>query len=233
MKNAGAYARKFNGLLRRIKTKHGVEPPEPAEPICQLVIAFLEWNASRGAAAAAYRRVMSKMVDVNDLRVSHPHEVEVMVGSRFPLVEQRVARLHEALNEIFQREQAASLDALAGRSKKDVRAYLDSLPGMPPYVAAQVTLFCFGGHAVPIDDQLADLLRQEEVVDPQADLQEIESFLTHRIKADKAIDAHAALMAWVDAGSRRVSTAKSIQAKATNSSKKKGKPKKKTTKTRR
>jgi len=231
VKNAGVYAKKFNGLLRRIKTKYDTKSPEPAEPVRQLVIAFFEWNASRAAAASAYRRVMSKMVDINDLRVSHPYEVAAMVGSRFPLVEQRVARLNEALHGIFLREQTVSLDALASRSKKDVRAYFDSLPGMPPYVAAQVTLYCFGGHAVPVDDQLADLLRHEAVVDPEADLGEIESFLTHQIKADNAIGAHAALMAWVDAGPQRVSGAKSTRAKVSKTKKKKSKNKKKTTKT--
>ena len=44
----------------------------------------------------------------NDLRVSHPQEVVGLLGPRYPRVEERAARLHEALQEIFIREHAVS-----------------------------------------------------------------------------------------------------------------------------
>ena len=204
MKNTSTYARRFASLYRRIRTKHAAEPDGPASSIIQLVISFLEWNASRKAAETACQRLMSRMVDINDLRVSHPHEVVALLGPRYLQVEERTQRLLEALQEIFQREQTVTLDMLATRSKKEVRAYLDSLPGVPPYVAAQVTLVCFEGHAVPVDDRLAELLRAGEIVDPQATVEQIESFLERQIRAEKAPEAHAALRAWVDAGTRRV-----------------------------
>ncbi|MAE64269.1 MAG: hypothetical protein CMJ18_08330 [Phycisphaeraceae bacterium] len=191
--------------MRRIRSNHSSEAQEPAEAVTQLVVAFLEWNASRRSARAAHRRLLDAMVDNNDLRVSSPDEIMEVLGPRYPLAQERSERMHEALHDIFMREQAVNLDHLARLTKKEVRDYLNTLPGITPYVAAQVTLMCFGGHAVPVDDQLADLLREQEVVDPDATLPEIESFLERQIKADSAVDSHAVLMAWVDAGSQRVS----------------------------
>lgn len=206
MKNSPLYSKRFASLFRRIKADHRKDPPEPATPVAQLVIAFLEWNASRRASRTAYRRLIENMVDHNELRVCHPHEVIELIGPDYPLAEHRAQRMLESLRSIFLREQAVTLDMLARRGKKDVRVYLDGLHGMAPYVAAQITLLCFGGHAVPVDDQLADLLRAAQVVDPEATLAEIEAFLERQVKADKAAETHATLMAWVDAGARRVTT---------------------------
>ena len=88
--------------MRRIKAKHPAqptEPVEPMEPVAQLVVAFLEWNASRSAARAAYDRLLAKMVDHNELRVSHTHEIAVILGKQYPQVQERSERLHRALQQ--------------------------------------------------------------------------------------------------------------------------------------
>ena len=211
MKNAGAYAKKFDALMRRIKARHRAEPIEPAEPVSQLILAFLEWNASRQGAAAAFQRIMSQCVDINELRVSYPHEIVAMLGNRYPMGQERAERIRETLNDIFERKQLLTLDFLKRKPKREVRACLDNLPGMPPYVAAQVTLLCFDGHAIPVDDQLSDLLTEAEAVAPDASLQEIEAFLERYIRADDAIETHNILRAWVDAGTQRVASATSTR----------------------
>lgn len=211
MKNAGAYAKKFDALMRRIKARHRAEPIEPAEPVSQLILAFLEWNASRQGAAEAFQRIMSQCVDINELRVSYPHEIVAMLGNRYPMGQERAERIRETLNDIFERKQLLTLDFLKRKPKREVRACLDNLPGMPPYVAAQVTLLCFDGHAIPVDDQLSDLLTEAEAVAPDASLQEIEAFLERYIRADDAIETHNILRAWVDAGTQRVAPATSTR----------------------
>ena len=101
---------------------------------------------------------------------------------------------------------------LAKKSKKDIRTYLDTIPSMPPYVAAQVTLLSFTGHAVPVDDVLADRLRAEGVVDPEATVDQIASFLERQIRAADGVKAHGSLRAWTDSSPRKQSnTAKPVK----------------------
>jgi endonuclease III len=219
VKNEATFAKKFGALLKKIKSQHGGaakagapsggggeaegSPAAPREAVTQLVVAFLEWNASRKQAADAHKRLMAVMVDNNDLRVSHPHEIVAVIGERYPRAEERAARLHESLQEIYIREHAVSLDDLAEKPKKAVRQYLETLPGITPYVAAQVALASFQAHAVPVDDHLAELLREEEVVDPEASVEDVAAFLERQIDAGEALEAHHALYAWVDSGSGR------------------------------
>ncbi len=223
MKNADAYAKKLDALIRRIKAHHRAQPIEPTEPVSQLILAFLEWNASRKVAATAFRRIMSQCVDINELRVSYAHEIVAMLGNRYPMSQERAERMRDTLNDIFERKQLLTLDFLKRKPKREVRAYLDNLSGMPSYVAAQVTLLCFDGHAIPVDDQLSDLLTEAEVVAANAGLHEIETFLERHIRADDAIETHNILRAWVDAGTKRVSSAistrKTIKKKAAKTSK--------------
>lgn len=207
MKNESAYAKKFKPLLRKLIKHYEAEPPETIEPVTQLVKAFLQWNTAKRTAESAYRRLMTVIVDNNDLRVSHRDELISLIGATYPLVEERVARLRDALQEIYLREHCVEMRSCQGKSKKDVRAYLDGLPGITPYVAAQVMLLSFGAHAIPVDEKLVEFLAADGAIDPDATVEQTEAFIERCVKAGEGPDAHAALQAWADAGARRVRSA--------------------------
>jgi len=166
VKNESGFARKLNSFLKRLK-KSVADPPaliDPIDPIGQLVMGLLEWESTHASAKIAHDRLMDQMVDYNDLRVSHPQEIKAIMGNRYPKADDRIDRLLRVLQEIYIRQHAVLLDGLVRKSKKEVRAYLDSMPGMPSYVAAQMTVLCFGGHAVPVDEVLVNLKMEEEEV---------------------------------------------------------------------
>lgn len=232
MKNAATYVKKLNSLLKKITPSSEIDPPPTIDPTLRLVIGFLQWNATTRQAEIALERVMAEVVDTNDLRVTHPAELAEILGPRYPQVEERAARLRDALQAVYRREHATSLEGLVGQAKKEVRTYLDSLPGIVPYVTGYVMLVGFGGHAVPVDDRLLELLRDEGVVEPDATLEEVVGFLERHIKADDALQTHLALQAWADEeggrSSRRVS--KTSTKKTTKKTTKKKTTKAKTTK---
>ncbi len=200
MKNEAQYAKPFAALWKKISAAHKGEPrPAAADPVTQLVIGFLEWNSSSTKRAGeAHARLMAQLVDLNDLRVSLPHELIALIGADYPLAEERAIRLHEVLNEIYIREHDISLADVASKPKKQIRQYLDTLPGMTNYVASQAMLLCFGAHAVPVDDHLLALLKEQQAVDPEATVDEASAFLERQIKASDGPAAHALLTAWSD-----------------------------------
>lgn len=184
-------------LLKKLKVP-GEEPPA-RDPIAQLVFAFLQWQATSDQAEAAMDRLMEPVVDFNELRVLHHYDMIALLGEDYPLAHQRIARLKETLHEVYHRERATELKALASKGKRDARAYLDTLHGTPPFVAASITLVCFGGHALPVDEKLVSLLAQEGVLD-EADTppHAAENLLLRQLKAGEAITAHYQLQAWAD-----------------------------------
>ena len=204
MKNATSYIKPLAALLRKLKQRYKAADPTPHQnPVTELVLSFLQWNATRKTAEAAFDRLMEGVVDTNDLRVSDPDEITELLGQDYPRLQERTARLQDALQEIYIREHAVTLDPLATMPKKDARAYLASLPGMPVYVTARVMLLGLDAHAVPVDDHLADLLKQDGIVDPDATVEQIEAFLERHVKASDAPHVQRALQAWADSRQKR------------------------------
>jgi endonuclease III len=186
-------------LLKSARQKRkNIEEAPPRDATTQLAVSFFQWQATRDLAEQAIGQVLAEMVDINELRVSHLEEIVEVVGADYPLIEERVPRMRDALNEVFRREHGIDMASVEGKSKKDQRAYLETLPGAPPYVVSQVMLLAFGGHAVPVDEKLLALLVREGVLAEGLTCAEAEAQLMKHVKAADALDTHLVLQAWAD-----------------------------------
>ncbi|MFW6059081.1 MAG: hypothetical protein ACODAQ_02800 [Phycisphaeraceae bacterium] len=210
--------KKLAALLKKLAKAHAVEEPPPRDPTLQLVVSFLQWEATRKQAEQAIGRLMEHMVDVNDLRVSFEQEILELLGEDYPRASERVARMREALNDIYVREHTIEMRSIAEKGKKEQRAYLDSLPGITPYVAAQVTLLCFGGHAMPVDQKLIERLAEEGIIpESDTDPQHVENVLLRLVRAEEALEAHLLLQTWADDRATRRRAAKKAASRKTTS----------------
>jgi endonuclease III len=193
------HAKALNSLVRALKGKYAPEDDLPdRSPLEEFVYSYLLWEAPASKADAAYRRLTHHIVDLNELRVCRPPEIISVLGKSYPLVEERAMRLKASLQEVYLREFAVNLDKCAALSKRDARRYLDTLDGMPPFVAARVVLLRLGGHAIPVDDKLLCRLVARGVVEPDYDCSKAEGVLERHVKADDAIVIHRTLQAWSD-----------------------------------
>ena len=162
MKDDSTYAKKFTVLLKKICKSYKQDDVVQLEPTTQIIISYLEWNATSAMALEAHDLLMHSMVDNNDIRVSLPQEIVAIIGKDYPLAQERACRMHETLNELFNREHDIIITSLKGKNKKQVKNYLETLPGITPYVIAQILLLSFGGHAVPLDEHILALLKDEQ-----------------------------------------------------------------------
>lgn len=188
----------FAAVLKKALSAYNGQEADELEPIAELVVSFLTWNATSRQADAAFGKIMAQVVDLNELRVSLTNEVIELIGVRYPDAQQRVIRMLQSMMEIFDREHDYKMTSLASRSKREQREYLDTLPGIPPFVAARVALLAFGAHAMPVDDRLLTLLIKAEVFDPGTTPVEAENWLTRQIKAGDAVKAYLAMQEWAD-----------------------------------
>ena len=197
-KETDAAAKKFATLLKKIVSAYAGEDPPARDPVAQLVVGFLQWRSTRRAAEDAHAALMAELIDINDMRASHTDELVALIGVDYPDAVERVIRLKQSLHAVYVREHDVQMHSISGKGKKEQRAYLDSLYGITPYAAAQVTLLSFGGHALPVDEKLILLLEREEALPANLDAAGAEAFLLRQIKAGDAMQAHLALQAWSD-----------------------------------
>lgn len=198
MKNPRQSARNLTSLLRKLGRPREPLPLEDGDPITVLVMSFLMWDSTTARANAAYKRLMDRVVDYNDLRVSMPHELVEWIGPRYPQVLDRCQRLRAALRHMYKREHAVSLDRLKDMGRREVKSYLRSLDGIAPYVADRVTLLCFDAHCVPVDVRLYRSLLKAGVGDETVEIADMASWLARQVKAADAMVTHRALQTWSD-----------------------------------
>jgi hypothetical protein len=168
-----------------------------------LAYSFMLWERDPSGAADAVSKLYAEIIDPNELRVALPEEIAAWCGDSDAHSFERSARLRACLNDIYRREHAVSLQRLASLSKREAREYLDSLEGIPAFVAARVCLMSFGGHAVPIDRRLQSMLEREGALQPGLDLGEAERWLERQVRASESESTVLLLEAWREQGTRR------------------------------
>jgi endonuclease III len=186
MKNPSKHADALRSLNRSLLKQVKPEPIVPQEPLKAFVRAAMSFDVPDDKANSAVRLIEREFVDLNELRVATDLEIQELLGVRYPQIERRVAMITQGLNYIFEKEHTLSLDRLKEISRRDARNFLRELPDVHPFVEAYVMLHCFDGHAVPIDDEILAMLRDEEVVEEDTDLEEAQRFVEHHLKTGEA-----------------------------------------------
>jgi endonuclease III len=195
MKSATKHAEELRSLIKRLVKEY--KPGERArqEPLKALVRGAMSYDVPDGRADDAMKAIDKEFVDLNELRVATDLEIQELLGTRYPQIEERVAMITQSLNAIFEKEHTLNLDRLSTISKRDSRQFLRDLPDIHPFVEAYVMLFAFEGHTVPMDDQMLEYLREEEIVEPETTVEEAQRFLEHHVKAEECFEVYTVLRA--------------------------------------
>jgi endonuclease III len=194
MKTATKRTDELKAVIRKATREHKPGEYEPTEPLIALIKGVLSYDVTDDKAAEAWAAIDKEFVDPNELRVATELELQDLIGSRYPAVEERAALLVGTLNAIFEREHTLNLDRLKETKKTETRQFLRDLPGMTPFVEAYTYLFGYSGTgAVPVDQTMTDYLIEQEVFEENAAPEEVQKFIEHHVKADEAYDAFAAL----------------------------------------
>lgn len=180
----------FAGQLKKAfnKLRHSApEPviPEADDPIRRLALAVLGEDCGEADASATLDRLLSNMVDWNEIRVSTPDQVNRAMGDKIPDGLERARRLSRALHAVYLHEHRISLERLRNMGRREARQFLESLEGMNDYTAAAVMLWSFGGHAIPVNDALHHMLREAELIHSTATRAEVQAFLERNISASQ------------------------------------------------
>lgn len=201
MKNSKEYSPKIEKLHKSLK-KTSVAPPTYADPVDAIVYAFINAFTTEANAARILKRINTHFVDINDLRVSRPEEILEVFGEQSEQAAASAQAMIAVLNVIFEKFDKVSLKALTEEGKRQARKDLEDIPGMTPYAAAYTFLTALGGHAIPLTEAMLQYLQQNELAHPDADIQEVESFLERQIPAADAYAFYALLRATAECSSK-------------------------------
>lgn len=167
--------------------KRRYDPPAPRElpTLEQLIYGLLREGASRDQADRAYRNLVERFFDWNEIRVSQPAEVEAALED-LPEARAKAPRILGVLQSVFEQYFCFELDEIAKKGLKNaVKQLHEKFPDATEYSIAWVVQTSLGGHALPLDGPALRCLRRLGIADEQDDAESLRSGLEHHIPKAK------------------------------------------------
>ena len=203
MKSGVANATKLKAVLK----KTGIHEPVPAagnpdsafdDPVAVLIFSFLLWEATTSQAKDAMQKLVDSTVDFNELRVCLPNEIVATIGIRYPRSVERAQRLKTTLHSIYLAQHSVSLEHLADLGKRETKAFIEGLKGIPSFVASRLLQRCYDVHTIPVDDRLVDLLVEHDVLSEPVEADVVCSWISRQVKSKDVSAVEATLRILID-----------------------------------
>ncbi len=194
MKNGKEYSKKVQKLYRSLKRKYpAVQKITYEEPVDALVYAIITAELSEATAQSAIKRLADYFVDWNDLRISRVEEIIEALGPEVSAARDIASALTTALRTVFSKYNMVSLKALYKMSKRPAKGFLEKIEGVNRFAVDYCMLTSLHGHAIPLTKKMIEYLRNNELVQAEADEGEIEGFLARQISAENAYEFYSLL----------------------------------------
>ena len=190
MKDSAQYEEKIKSL---VASKAKNVPARRTDRIVLLVEGIMAEDTTPAKASLAISALAEEFVDFNELRVSPVRDIVEVLGEDFPSVRAKANAVTGALQVIFDHANSLSMDYLAKMTKREVRSILREKIGLSPYAESVLTLFGFGGHAIPVDNLLLEALKLDGYIHPDSDLPDLQGFLERIAPGKDAMSWHEAL----------------------------------------
>ena len=227
MKDSKQYSEKIQKLYRSLKRRY--QKPRKAvynDPVDAIVYAVVSENITATAAQSAMKRLEDHFIDLNDLRVSRPEEIVEVLAEDTPVTRDTASALTRVLRAVFDKHNTISLETLKKIGKRPARQALEKMDGTDDFVVDYCMLTSLHAHAIPLAKKMTEYLKSNQLVHPDADLQQIKGFLARQISAEKAYEFYALLRRQSEsrkAGSEKEKTIRKTKAKAATKTRKKAK----------
>ncbi len=194
MKNSKEYAGRLQKLYRGLKPgRTKIEAVAYEDPLEAVIYGIVSERMRDDVAQAAMVGIRDTFIDWNDLRVSRVEEIVEIFGEDTPATRSTGAALTMVLRAVFDAYHALTLQPLKKMGKRPAKQALEELQGMSRFAVNYCMLTSLQAHAIPLTASMVDYLRQQEVVDPQADEEDIEGFLSRQVAAKNGYEFYALL----------------------------------------
>jgi endonuclease III len=158
-------------LLKQLFATARKESASAAEPLSvleQFIYGLCREDATVEQADRAFRNLVERFFDWNEVRVSSTRELEEAMED-LPQADARAQRLVLFLQEVFETHFTFDLSALEKKGLKDASKQLARYQATNDYLGAWVVQRSLGGHAIPLDAPTLRCARRMGLLDGSQD----------------------------------------------------------------
>ncbi len=152
--------------LHKVAKKHyqPVKPPLDRSVLEHMLYACCLEDSQFDAADIAFARLQQFYFDWNEVRVTTAIELsEVMHSLREPMAAS--TRLKRTLHSMFEANYTFDIDPLRRDNLGKAIQRMEKYKGITPFVVSYVAQNALGGHAIPVDNSLINLLFTVGIID--------------------------------------------------------------------
>jgi len=194
MKNSKEYSKKIVSLFQSLKRKNSkVEKVSYDKVEDALIYGIISEKLTEKDTAAAMKRFHDYFVDWNDLRVSRFEEIAELLGADTPENRQIAISLTKVLNTIYSENHQVSLDGIHKLGKRPARQKLEKMEGLSLFAIDYCMLTSLSSHAIPLTETMIEYLKNNELIDADADAATTEGFLAKQVAAKDGYEFYALL----------------------------------------
>lgn len=216
MKNSKDYTQKIQKLYRSLSRKYPkVQKISYDKVIDSVIYAVISAGMTEKQTEAVIKRFSDYFVDWNDLRVSRTEEIIEVLGKDTSATVDIASTITGILSSIFNQYHQISLEILKKIGKRPAKQALEKIDGINRYMVDYCLLTALGGHAIPLTDRMIRYLRDNELVNPDADDQQIGGFLAKQISAKNGYEFYALLRQESESAREKKKKAKTTRKKKT------------------
>lgn len=162
-------------------SKRQKDPATDELPVLDhLVLGVLQEGATLEAARAAHAKLLETFHDLNELRVSHPRELEDLLPES-PEREHKARRILAILQFVFETTYAFDLESMRRKPLKQAQKQLSKITGATPFAVAATVQRALGGHALPVDEPIRQLLIKIGLAEESETLEQIRGAMEHAV----------------------------------------------------
>ncbi len=181
--------------IRLLTEQYGPFPDEPRlDPAHELVFTILSQHTSDINSERAFRSLMQRFGDLNDIAGADVTEIEsaISVGG---LAKVKAPRIKTILTRVLElNENSLDLTFLAEMPLPDAKAWLRQLPGIGPKSAGIILNFSLGMPAMAIDTHIYRVAQRLELIGPKVSVDKAHDLLEAAVEPEQVFPFHIAFV---------------------------------------
>lgn len=160
--------------------------PEQLTVLDHLLLAVLQEGTTWAQGLAAYEKLRAGFHDFNEMRVSHPQELEAMLDG-IPAKQSKSGRILRILQFVFETTYVYDLESMKRKPLKQAQKQLSKITGANDFAVAATVQRALGGHALPLDGNMRRVLARVKLVSADAEDEQARGTLEHLVPKSEGV----------------------------------------------
>ncbi|QDU62889.1 hypothetical protein Pan216_37620 [Planctomycetes bacterium Pan216] len=171
-------------VLAQLSKRYSDEVPKEMRVLDHLLLATIQEGMSFSRSLGCYRGLLSGFHDLNELRVSHPHELQDRLQG-VPRGEEKAKRILKILQFVFETTYTFDLESMRRKPLKQAQKQLSKIAGTTDFVVCATVQRALGGHSMPVDSPMSSILAEVELIEEEDQLDRVRAALEHLVPKAK------------------------------------------------